>query len=247
MSRPCLPLRNALALTPTFPYPCPCPRSSFASQVLPAANYSATLLPSASTVRLGEPLAWFANVSRSAALDPQDSAPLDLTCVLYPGEGNAPSPMDAAYLNPRLMRVAATMAPGASTATCAFPDVRYNTSGAKTASLQVFMSKGGSLGLLGPSKPLFSTPVIVPLPPSPPPSPTPSPPPAPPAPSSPPSLPEASPSPLAPPSNAPSTPPPAADPTSLLTARSLAAGPVVCAARTSTGDLVATQTDGFFQ
>lgn len=216
--------------------------------MLPAANYSATLLPSAATVRLGEPLAWFANVSRSSALDPQDSAALDLTCVLFGGEGNAPSPMDAAYLtNPRLLRVAATLDPGASTATCAFPNVRYNTSGAKTASLQVFMSKGGSLGLLGPSKPLFSTPVIVPLPPSPPPSPTPSPPPVPPAPSSPPPLPEASPSPLAPPSDVPSTPPPAVDPAPLLTARSLAAGPVVCSARTSTGDLVATQTDGYFE
>ncbi len=108
-------------------------------------GYSASLSVQPASPVVNEPAAWTVTVTRSA---PAPTA-LGLECAFFTG-ASAPGPdtTDASFAS-SVARVPATMASGATTATCPVPPVVYGTAAARAvARLQVFEA-GGSVGLLG--------------------------------------------------------------------------------------------------
>lgn len=212
-----------------------CIIAALSLQALAAVNYTATIsLASSGPVYVNVPAPWIAIVTRASPLAAE--VPLDLTCILSPGDGS-PLSTDSSFLSSTTaIKTRATIAPGSSTANCTFDPYTYTKAGNMTSSVQVFVTNGGTRGLLGADKPLRATTFSVTEAPPPPPSPTPSPPP--------------SPSPAAPESSPPPPPtsqPPAVQPESpTLAARALSTAPVVCSAVTASEN-VPTQEDGKFR
>ncbi len=206
-----------------------------APQALAAVNYTATIsLASSGPVYVNAPAPWIAIVTRASPL--AADIPLELTCILNPGDGSPPSTDSSFLSSTTAIKTRATIAPGSSTANCTFDPYTYTKAGNMSASVQVFVANGGTRGLLGADRPLRATTFNVTEAPLLPPSPAPSPPP--------------SPSPLAPESSPPPPPnsqPPAVQPESpTLAARALATAPVVCTAVTAS-ESVATQENGKFR
>ncbi len=119
--------------------------------------YEASLSVSPSVPTAKVPAAWTVSITRNA-VNPT-SQPLNLTCVLYSGEAPAggdapPTNADASFLSSTAVaRGTAVMASRASTAQCVM-ETTYGTAGAKVARVQVFVSNGGAVGLLGTNKPI---------------------------------------------------------------------------------------------
>lgn len=119
--------------------------------------YEASLSVNPSVPIAKVPAAWTVAITRNA-VNPTSHA-LNLTCVLWGGEAPAggdtpPTNADASFLSSTAVaRGTVVMASRASTAQCVM-QTTYATAGVKVARVQVFVSNGGAVGLLGKDKPV---------------------------------------------------------------------------------------------